>query len=342
MWFANYDELTPCAFLSRFMDNGQHHILIVDDDPDVAQLLRTLLEADGHAVERACDGVDALEYLQKRLPDLVFLDLDMPRMNGFELCRRIKSNPRTRLLPVVILTGQSESDARLRAWSLDADDFLTKPFHRVEVTARCHALLRVKDLVDELDCAQTVVFSLARAIEAKSRYTQGHSERVTAYSLALALRVGVKEQDHATLRRGAALHDVGKIAVPDEILNKETNLTPEEFELVKIHPVAGVRIVEPLRSVRDAIPLIRWHHERMDGRGYPDGLAGENIPLLARILSVADVFDALASSRPYRAAIPLETCLHIMRESARTGGLDPNLVQAFCAEPAIPASTPVE
>jgi putative two-component system response regulator len=318
------------------MRDDKHEILIVDDDPDVANVLRALLEADGHHVDRACDGVEGLEYLARRLPDLIFLDIDMPRMNGFELCRRIKSDPRTRLLPVIMLTGRSESEARIHAWGLDADDFLTKPFRRTEVGTRCRALLRLKDLMDELDCAQSVVFSLARAIEAKSQHTQGHSERVTSYAVALARRVGVNEKDHATLLRGAALHDVGKIAVPDEILNKPGELTKEEFDVVKLHPVAGVRIVEPLRSVRDAIPLIRWHHERIDGAGYPDGLEGKDIPLLTRILSVADVFDALASSRPYRSAIPIPKCLELLHEISNGGGLDPEFVKLFCADPAIP------
>jgi putative two-component system response regulator len=318
------------------MRDNKHEILIVDDDPDVANVLRALLEADGHHVDRTCDGVEGLEYLDNHLPDLVFLDIDMPRMNGFELCSRIKSDPRTRLLPVIILTGHSESEARIRAWGLDADDFLTKPFRRIEVGTRCRALLRLKDLMDELDCAQSVVFSLARAIEAKSQHTQGHSERVTSYAVALAKRVGVNEKDHAVLRRGAALHDVGKIAVPDEILNKPGALTKEEFDIVKLHPVAGVRIVEPLRSVRDAIPLIRWHHERMDGKGYPDGLEGKDIPLLTRILSVADVFDALASSRPYRSAIPIQKCFEFLHEIANGGGLEPEFVRVFCADPAIP------
>jgi cyclic di-GMP phosphodiesterase len=262
----------------------------------------------------------------------------MPRMNGFELCARIKGDPRMRLLPVIILTGQCESEARLRAWSLDADDFLTKPFQGFEVVSRCRSLLRVKDLVDDLDCAESVVYSLARAIEAKSPHTQGHSERVTAYALDLAERVGAGPRDCAILRRGAALHDVGKIAVPDEILNKPAALTRDEYDIVKLHPIAGVHIVEPLRSIRDAIPLIRWHHERIDGRGYPDGIRGDRIPLLVRILTIADVFDALSSSRPYRAAIPLQGCLDILRESALNGGLDIELVRIFCEESALPVA----
>jgi putative two-component system response regulator len=177
---------------------------------------------------------------------------------------------------------------------------------------------------------------MARAMEAKSRYTQGHTERVTVYALSLAERLGLPEKEREVLRCGAMLHDIGKIAIPDEILNKCGPLTAEEYEVVKEHPMAGVRIVEPLRSVRDAIPLIRWHHERLDGRGYPDGLYGAAIPLLTRLLAVADVYDALSSARPYRPAMNLEECLRTLHADADEGGLDPELVRCFTAPPAIP------
>jgi putative two-component system response regulator len=175
------------------------------------------------------------------------------------------------------------------------------------------------------------VFALARALEAKSRYTQGHTERVTAHALALAEQAGLAAAERETLRRGAALHDVGKISIPDAILDKPGALSAEEYELVKLHPVQGVRIVEPLRSIRDVIPLVRWHHERLDGHGYPDGLFGGAIPLAVRVLSVADVYDALVSARPYRPPLPRDECLRLLNESADGGGLDPELVRLFCA-----------
>lgn len=316
------------------MVGESHLILIVDDDTHVVDILKWLLHEEGYRTICAGSGEEGLCRLEQQLPDLILLDVDMPGMNGFEFCRRVKSNPRTRLLPVVIVTGRSESEARLEAWNRDADDFLTKPFSRVEVAARCRALLRVKDLVDELDSAESVVFSLARAIEAKNRYTQGHSERVTENALALACQLGLSETDKTVLRKGATLHDLGKIAIPDEILNKPGPLTPAEIAIVREHPVAGVRIVEPLQSIRDAIPIIRWHHERTDGNGYPDGLKGDAIPLLARIVSVADVFDALSSTRPYRTAIPFADCLDMLTKIAASGGLDRELVRCFCTIPA--------
>jgi putative two-component system response regulator len=311
-------------------------ILVVDDEPALAQLLARALSAEGYRVTTARDGREALDLAAARPPDLVLLDLDMPRLHGFEACRQLKQGPATRLVPVVILTGRDPSDARLRAWELGADEFLNKPFHQVELLARCRSLLRVKRLVDELDSAQDVVFAFARAVEAKCRYTLGHAARVGAYSLALAERVGLGGAERAVLRRGALLHDLGKIAIPDAILNKQGQLTDEEYRVVREHSARGARILEPLRSVREAVPLIRWHHERLDGTGYPDGLVGEAIPLGARILAVADVYDALASARPYRPALPLAECLACLRAEADAGGLDADLVRHFCEPRPVP------
>ena len=310
-------------------ESSARQILVVDDDENVAKLLARILGGQGHAVRRAADGFEALALATALPPDLILLDLEMPRLGGFEVCRAFKSDLRTRLIPVVIVTGRSAAEGRLRAWELGADDFLTKPFQVADVAARCKALLRVKDLVDELDSAQAVMFALARTVEAKSRYTQGHTERVTEYATALAARIGMPENERETLRRGASLHDIGKIGIPDAILDKPGKLTFEEYELVKKHPAEGVRIAEPLKSIRDTIPLIRWHHERLDGRGYPDGLFGAAIPLSVRVLSVADVYDALASERPYRPAMPHDECRRVMVENAAGGGLDPDLVAVF-------------
>lgn len=307
-------------------------ILVVDDDNTVAAMLEQLLTADGHRVTVARDGREALTLAALNRPDLIITDLDMPHLNGHELCRRIKQEPATRLLPVLMITGRDAEEARLRAWELGADDFLTKPFDTVAVRARCRSLLRVKRLVDELDSAEAVVFAFARAVEAKCRYTWGHSERVTSYALDLARQLGLPDAEQEVLRRGGLLHDIGKINMPDSILNKPGPLTAEEYDIVKQHPVQGVRIVEPLRSIRDTIPLIRWHHERLDGKGYPDGLFGGAIPLLARVLAVADVFDALSSERPYRPALPQKECFRILRENATGGGLDPELVRCFCED----------
>ncbi|MBI1918102.1 MAG: response regulator [Planctomycetes bacterium] len=306
-------------------------ILVVDDNQGVANLLQVLLSTEGYGVELAADGREALACVAQHPPDLILLDLDLPYVDGYEVCRRLRQSPATRLTPVVIITAQGGSQSKLEAWELGADDFLTKPFHAVEVVTRCRSLLRIKRLVEERDSAEAVVFALVRAVEAKSPYTHGHSGRVQAYALALARVVGFGADDLEVLRKGALLHDIGKISVPDAILNKPGALTAAEYAIIKAHPEQGAHIVESLSSVRDAVPLIRWHHERLDGRGYPDGLMGGQIPELVRVLSVADVYDSLASERPYRAGLPLARCLEMLQTSAAEGGLDPVFVDRFCA-----------
>jgi putative two-component system response regulator len=307
-----------------------NRILVVDDNTHIANLLRQVLSAEGYEVEIAVNGLDALARVSRApAPDLILLDLDLPYLSGDEVCRNLKSDPATRLIPIVIVTAQSEFQNKLDAWEYGADDFLTKPFHLVEVTARCRSLLRIKRLVEERDSAEAVVFALARAVEAKSHFTHGHSSRVLVYAQTLAEALEVSVEDREVLRKGALLHDIGKISVPDAILNKPGPLTPEEFDVIKGHTTSGAHIVEPLHSVRDAVPLIRSHHERLDGRGYPEGLRGDEIPRLVRILSVADVYDSLASDRPYRPRMDHDACMRIMHDNAASGGLDPELVALF-------------
>jgi putative two-component system response regulator len=305
-------------------------VLVVDDVDSIALVLSTLLSREGYQVQIAGDGRQALDMVKRWTPDLILLDLEMPFMDGYEVCRRLKSDAQTRLIPIVILTGQGSFQNKLEAWDLGADDFLTKPFQSVEVLTRCRSLLRIKRLIEERDSAEAVVFALARAVEAKSAFTHGHSERVRNHALALARVIGITPEEQEILHKGALLHDVGKISLPDSILNKAGPLTEEEIAIVRTHPEQGARIIEPLHSVRNAMPLIRSHHERLDGTGYPDRLHGEEIPLLVRILSVADVFDAMSSDRPYRPAMPLKMALEKLREDAAGGGLDPGLVEVFC------------
>ncbi|HVK14542.1 MAG TPA: HD domain-containing phosphohydrolase [Gemmataceae bacterium] len=304
-------------------------VLVADDDLSIRALLRQVLEMEGYRVELAGNGSEALALAEGRAPDLILLDVDMPGLGGYDVCARLKAAPATRLVPVLILTGGGRPDGRLSAWGVGADDFLTKPFRIHEVTARCRSLLRVKRLTDELDSAQAVAVAFSRAVEAKSPYTLGHTERVTAYALRLGEKIGIVGTELELLKRGALLHDIGKIHTPDAILNKPGKLTDAEFDVIRRHPLEGVRIVEPLRSLQDTVPYIRWHHERLDGRGYPDGLFGGSIPVGVRVLSVADVYDALSSARPYRPAMSHEMCIGILRKEAAGGGLDPELVDAF-------------
>jgi putative two-component system response regulator len=309
--------------------DGQR-ILVVDDDPFVSSMLLRALKPEGFQVNVAPDGRDALTQIAQEAPDLILLDIDLPHITGDEVCRRLKASPATRLIPIVMITGGSHN--KVDAWHNGADEFLTKPFQLVEVIARCRSLLRIKRLIEERDSAEAVVFALARAVEAKSPYTHGHSERVMRSSLALADVVGIEAHDREVLLKGALLHDIGKISIPDAILNKPSRLDDAEMAAVRAHPLTGAHIVEPLLSMREAIPLIRWHHERIDGKGYPDGRRGDEIPRLVRILSVCDVYDSLASNRPYRPSIPHPRCLDILVEEARGGSLDPELVGVFTTE----------
>ena len=307
-----------------------HRILVADDSAAIALLFQQVLTAQGYEVCVVSDGEEALDQIAANPPDLILLDLNMPRRDGYEVCRCVKHNPATRLIPIIIVTAEDALDVKLRAWDLGADDFLSKPLQNVELIARCQSLLRVKRLIDDLDTAEAVVFALAQMVEAKSSFTYKHADRVKDYALALAAEVGVESDQCEILYKGALLHDIGKIGIKDDILDKPGPLTPAEFDKVKEHPDKGMRVVEPLRTLRDVLPLIRWHHERLDGRGYPDGRAGRAIPLLVRILSVADVFDALHSKRPYRDALPIPTCLEMLRDNAAGGGLDSDLVDDFC------------
>jgi putative two-component system response regulator len=315
----------------RTVQGPRARILVVDDNPSISTLLQQVLAGEGYEVIVAADGLEAIARVAERKPDLILLDLDMPRLHGDEVCRRLKQDPATRFIPIVIVTGQGELQHKLAAWEDGADDFLTKPFRLIEVTTRCRSLLRIKQLVEERDSAEAVVFALARAVEAKSPYTHGHSERVTEYALALADALGTPPAERELLRKGALLHDIGKISIPDAILNKRGPLTAAEYIIVQGHAAQGAHIVEPLSSLKAAVPLIRWHHERLDGRGYPDGLAGDAIPLLVRALSVADIYDSLASERPYRGVMPHAACMEVLRENALHGGLDLELVSLFDA-----------
>lgn len=314
--------MTPVPLLGQ-------RILVVDDNPLISSLLEHGLGAEGYEVVVANDGLAALDEVASNPPDLILLDLDIPYLPGDEVCRRLKDDPTTRLIPIVMITASSGGENKIAAWDNGADEFLTKPFHLVEVVARCRSLLRIRRLVEERDSAEAVVFALARAVEAKSLFTHGHSERVTQYCLLLADALGLRAAEREVLRKGALLHDVGKISIPDEILNKPSTLTDAEMALIRQHPVQGVHIVEPLRSCQNAMPLIRWHHERLDGKGYPDGLRGDEISVLVRVLSLCDVYDSLASERPYREPLPQAECLDIMRDNAAGGGLDAELVARF-------------
>lgn len=314
---------------SPFSDESRSRILVVDDDALIRQFLEDQLTGEGYLVSTARDGEEALAKVAADSPDLILLDVMMPKLDGFEVCRRLKSDDRTILIPVVIVTALTATDQRIKGIEAGADDFLSKPYNRLELFTRVRSLLKLKRHTDELENAETVLFSLALSVEAKDPYTNGHCDRLARYSVALGKSLGLHAEQLKALQRGGILHDLGKIGVPESILLKPGPLNDMERAVVREHPAIGERICKPLKSLRTVLPIIRHHHERWDGSGYPDGLAGEAIPLTARILQVADIYDAFTTERPYKRALTQDEAIALMREETAKGWWDPRLVEAF-------------
>jgi putative two-component system response regulator len=304
-------------------------ILVADDNETNRDLLYEILVGEGYKVFCAENGDDALDVIESRTIDLALLDVMMPGKTGFEVCQSIKSNPETRFVPVVLVTGLTSVDERIRGIRSGADDFLSKPVNSQELLARSRSLLRLKESTDELENAETVLFSLALSIEAKDPYTKGHCDRLASYSEALGERLGLPQEECVALRRAGVVHDVGKIGVPEHILIKRGPLSDEEWAIMKKHPLTGERICSPLKSFRLVLPIIRHHHEKLDGSGYPDGLKGDQIPFTARLLQITDIYDALITDRPYRKALCHEEAIHTMRDEARLGWRDGCLIDEF-------------
>ena len=310
-------------------------ILVVDDNQHNTLLMRELLTRRGYDVITANSAGEAEERMREDTPDLVLLDVIMPDRSGYELCREWKEDHATRLIPVVMITGLSDREDKIRGIEAGADDFLNKPVFPEELFARVHSLLKIKDYTDELDNAEAVLCTLGLSVESRDPYTEGHCERLARYASQLGEYLNLDWECQVALKRGGYLHDLGKIAIPDEILKKGTNLTAEEWRIMKRHPLIGENICKPLHSLRMVLPIIRYHHEHWDGTGYPDKLSGENIPLLARVLQVVDVYDALRTARPYKPAHSHEQTRQIMILEAERGLWDPRIVQAFFAMPTL-------
>lgn len=304
-------------------------ILVADDQPANRELFAELLSAQGYRVLLAADGAETLDQLERGPVDLLLLDVMMPRGNGFEVCAKVKAGSDTCLIPVILVTALSEKQDRLEGIRAGADDFLTRPVDRTELLARVRSLLKLKQRTDELERAESVLFTLARSIEGKDPYTHGHCERLSDYSAALAQHLGLPEDQIIALRRAGVVHDIGKIAIPDSIILKPTSLSPDEWKLVREHPVIGERICAPLKSFRAVLPIIRHHHEKLDGSGYPDGLRGDQIPVPARVLQIVDVYDALTTVRPYKPAFSITDALQTMKLEVSRGWWDPDIFDKF-------------
>ncbi len=306
-------------------------IVVADDMAPLRETLCETLTTDGYTVLPAEDGDVAMSLVRSKSPDLVLTDINMPSLNGIELCRRLKENPATRLIPVMLLTGLDGPRERLAGIDAGADDFLTKPVNTSELRARVRSLMRLKRFTDELDSAESIIISLALTVEARDTYTGGHCERMAAYAATLGAHLGLTLDEVGALRRGGYLHDIGKVAIPDSLLQKAGPLTADEFEIVKRHTEIGDRLCGNLRLLRLVRPIVRCHHERADGSGYPDGLAGDEIPLLAQIMGVVDVYDALTTDRPYRSALSAEDACATLEQEADRGWRRADLVREFTA-----------
>lgn len=313
----------------NFPDFEQSKVLVVDDHPSSRMTAVALLSVEGYAVIEADSGPAALNCVVEANPDLILLDVMMPGMDGFEVCRHLKQDEQTRLIPVVFITALNDRRSRIMGIEAGGDDFLTKPFDRLELSARVKSLVRQKRLNEDLDHAEQVLFSLARSVESRDPNTGDHCERLVSLGKEFGEFVKVSRNELRDLMWGGYLHDIGKIGIPDAVLLKKGKLTPEEWVIMKQHVSIGEKICQPLRTMRGVIPIIRHHHERWDGTGYPDGLAGEEIPYMAQVFQMIDIYDALTSERPYKRAYTPAESLEIMDEETAKGWRNPQLMQQF-------------
>lgn len=311
------------------MNSNIGRILIADDDEAVRIYMQSFLKGDRYRLFFARDGDEAIATAEKERPDLILLDVDMPGASGVQVCKQIKSNPQLRMIPVVLVTSMSDLASRVEGLAAGADDFFSKPFEPTELLTRIRSLLTLKHYTDQLEHAEKVIASLALCVEAKDTYTGGHCERLSQYAVNLGRQMGLADRELRALRLGGILHDLGKIAVPDAVLLKPGPLTPEEWKIMRNHPVRGIELCLPLQSLETVIPAIKHHHERWNGSGYPDHLKGEDIPFTARIMAVIDVYDALRTRRSYKPALSKEDSLRILHKEVEYGFWDPRIVEFF-------------
>lgn len=304
-------------------------ILIVDDVAINRRLIRATLKDSPYRILEARRASDAFQILETEKVDLLIVDMMLPELSGPDFCRRVKAERRTHLLPILMLTSVHGVENEVAGISSGADEFLTKPLHPAVVRARVRAMLQTKLTIDSLDEAEAILFGLAQAVEKRDQSTGDHCQRLAVYGVALGKALGLSPSRLRALYRGGFLHDIGKVAVPDAILFKPGRLTPEEWAVMTRHTLVGEEICRPMKSLALVLPIIRSHHERWDGTGYPDRLAGENIPLLARILQTVDIYDALTSKRSYKEAFTHQEALAILDREAGQGWRDIELLKVF-------------
>jgi putative two-component system response regulator len=308
---------------------SETRVLVADDEQPVAELLRRVLVKEGYGVEIVYDGLSALEGVLQHKPHLVLLDVNMPGMNGIEVCRRLKQDPAHRLTPVVLVTGMSQREKRIEGLDAGADDFLSKPVDTQELLARVRTLVRMKRYTDDLDSAASLIVAMALLVEARDGNTEGHCHRMANYATALGRALDLGEGDLQALQRGGFLHDIGMLAIPDAVLKKSGPLNQEEYELMKSHTTVGDSLCSNLRSLEGVRPIVRHHHERNDGSGYPDGLKGDEIPLVAQIIGLVDVYDAVTTRRPYQGPHSPQEAVDILRGQVARGWRRAELVDTF-------------
>lgn len=323
-------------------NNVSSLVLIVDDEYIGRETLQSVLEGEGYQLEMAESGFQAIEKAKQLLPDVILLDVMMPGMTGFEVCQRIRSDPQIAEIPIIILTALDDRESLLNALKAGADDFISKPFDRYELRARLLGITRLnryQKLLQEraklreanaqlLNAYETTIEGLSHALDLRDRETEGHSRRVTEVTVRLAQALNISEGEITHIRRGALLHDIGKIGIPDSILHKPDTLTEEEWVTMHKHPQFAHDMLSPIEYLLPALAIPYNHHEKWDGTGYPRRLKGEEIPLSARLFAIADVWDALTSNRPYRAAWTTEQALAYIRQQSRKH-FDPQVVDLF-------------
>ncbi|MEK7404057.1 MAG: HD domain-containing phosphohydrolase [Acidobacteriota bacterium] len=304
-------------------------LLVVDNHEINRRILRSMLKAEPYQFLEAGRGEEAFAILEREKVDLLVVDLMMPGIGGLDFCRRMKASRQTRLTPILVLTSVQGVEAEVAGIESGADEFLLRPLNPAVVRSRVAAMLRQKAAIDSLEEAEGILFALARAIEQRDTCTGMHCERLAVISVSLGQALGLTQLELLALYRGGFLHDIGKVSIPDAVLNKAGKLNEEEWAVMRSHTTKGEEICRPLKTLALVLPIIRSHHERWDGSGYPDGLRGEDIPLLARILQTADIYDALTSKRPYKDARSRQEALAILDEETGRGWRDPALVALF-------------